>query len=141
MAHGHEEFLSSESKASVNEYSESILKILSSTNACMDINTELKMQKNIQKSRVRREYYSLDYASVDSSLISKKVKMMAAELNNKGIRGYFSVGGNNYRCSIGKNKWMAKYPGIPLSEHLGENIDILITQVNTNQDTLTAELV
>ena len=141
MAHGHEEFLSSESKASVNEYSESILKMLASTNACLDNNTELKLQKNIQKSRVRREYYSLDYASVDNSLLMKPAKMMVAELNNKAIRGYFSVEGKNYRCSVGKNKWRAKYQGTPLSEHLGNYVDILITQVNTNQDTVTVDLV
>ena len=141
MAHGHEDFLSSESKASVNEYCDSILKILSSTNACLDNKTELKLQKNIQKVRVRREYYSLEYASVDNFLIGKKTKMIAAELNNKGIRGYFSIGDKNYRCTISKNKWMAKYYNTKMSEHLGEQIDIMITQVNTNQDTLTAELV
>lgn len=34
----------------------------------------------------------MDHSSADSSLIGKKAEMMAAELNNKGIRGYFSIG-------------------------------------------------
>ena len=140
MAHGHEEFLSSESKASVNEYSESILKALSLTNACLDSETELKLERNIQKSQVRRLYYSQEYASVDASLSGKRAKMIAAEINNKGIRGYFSVGNKNYRCTVGKNKWNTKYSGIPLSDHLGKEYEIIISQVNTSQDTLTVEL-
>ena len=141
MAHGHEEFLSAESKASINEYSESIMKELSVTNACLDSKTELKLERNIQKSRVRRLYYSQEYANVDVSLSGKRVKMIAAEINNKGIRGYFAVGNKNYRCTIGKNKWNTKYNGIPLSDHLGKEFEIIISQVNTSQDTLTVELI
>ena len=140
MAHGHEEFLSSESKASVNEYSESIMKALSLTNACLDRATELKLERNIQKSRVRRLYYSQVYAGVDVSLLGKKVKMTAAEINNKGIRGYFTEEKKNYRCTVGKSKWNAKYNGTPLSEHIGKEFEIIISQVNVTQDTLTVEL-
>ena len=55
----------------MNEYCESILKIFATTNACLDNNTVLKLQKNTQKSQVRREYYYLDYYSADSSLIGR----------------------------------------------------------------------
>ena len=101
----------------------------------------MKLERNIQKSRVRRLYYSQVYAGVDLSLMGKTVKMTAAEINNKGIRGYFTEGNKNYRCTVGKNKWNAKYNGTPLSEHLGREFDIIISQVNVTQDTLTVVLV
>lgn len=141
MAHGHEEFLSSESKASVNEYCESILKLLSKSNACLDVKVELKLADNIQKSNVRRLYYSQIYDSVDNSLTGCTAKMIAAELNNKGIRGYFSIGDKKYRCTVGKNKWNSKYPGVTLNSHLGKEFDIRITLVNEAQDSLTVELI
>lgn len=141
MAHGHEKFLSLEVKASVNNYCELILKILSNSNACLDSETELKLEKNNRKSKVRRTYYEQVYSSVDESLAGIKAKMTAAELNNKGIRGYFSINNKKYRCTIGKIKWTKKYPQTTLSEHLGKDFDIMITQVNCSQDSLIAELV
>lgn len=141
MAHGHEEFLSSESKSSVNEYCESILKLLSKSNACLDVKVELQLADNIQKSNVRRLYYSQIYDTVDNSLTGNTAKMTAAELNNKGIRGYFSLGDKKYRCTVGKNKWHSKYPGTVLSSHLGKEFDIKITLVNEAQDSLKVELI
>ncbi|MCI6995404.1 MAG: AAA family ATPase [Eubacterium sp.] len=141
MAHGHEEFLSSESKSSVNEYCETILKLLSKSNACLDTNTELRLADNIQKSNVRRLYYSQIYDLVDSSLVNTTAKMMAAELNNKGIRGYFSINDKKYKCTVGKSKWTSKYPGTSLSTHLGKEFEIRITLVNVAQGSLTVDLI
>lgn len=141
LAHGHEEFLSSESKSSVNEYCEAILKQLAKTNACLDRDVELKMEDNRRKSEVRRQFYSQVYSSVNDSLVGKTAKMKAAEPNNKGIRGFFAVGDEVYKCSVAKTKWAAKYPGVPLSNHLGKEFEIEITQVNLPQDSLTVELI
>ena len=141
LAHGHEEFLSSESKSSVNEYCESILKQLAKTNACLDREIELKIDDNRKKSEVRRQFYSLVYSSVDDSLVGQTAKMIAAEPNNKGIRGFFKIGNETYKCNIAKGKWAAKYPGVPLSNHLGKEFDVEITQVNLPQDSLTVEFI
>ena len=111
MAHGHEEFLSAEAKTSVNEHS--IIKMLSKTNACVDVATELKKEENIRKSNVRRRYYAMSFDNVSIELQGKKCVMVAAEQNNKGIKGYIFLDGKNYTCTVGKNKWLQN-----IQEHL-----------------------
>lgn len=140
MAHGHEEFLSTEAKASVNEHCDSIVKLLSKTNACVDIVTELKKEDNVRKTNVRRQYYAMSFDNVNSELQDKSCIMTAAEQNNKGIKGFISINGKNYTCMVGKNKWIKKYPGKPLSSHLGNKYNIKITFVNEAQNTLQIEL-
>lgn len=139
MAHGHEEFLSLEAKASVNEYCDSIIKLLSKTNACVDVVTELKKEENKRKSDIRREYYTMSFDNVSTDLQGKKCKMTAAEQNNKGIKGFISIGGKNYTCTVGKNKWIKKYPGIALSAHIGNEYEVKIDVVNETQNTLQIE--
>lgn len=141
MAHGHEEFISAESKVSVNEYCESILKILASSNACLEINTELKLEENISKRKVRRQYYNNEYSTVDRSLIEKNVKMIAAEQNNRGIKGYFCIEGKYYKCTVGKEKWFAKYPNRDLNKHLSHKFDVRIVSVNTGQNIVNVDLI
>lgn len=140
MAHGHEEFLSSEVKASVNEYCDSIIKLLSKTNACVDVATELKKEENIKKSQVRRKLYDIPYDNVDLELQGKRCIMTAAEQNRKGIKGFIFLDGKNYVCTVGKNKWIQKYPGVQLSTHLGKDFNIIIKEVNVPQNTLQIEL-
>ena len=136
IAHGHEEFLSTEAKASVNEYCDTIIKLLSKTNACVDVATELKRAENIKKSNIRRKYYSLSFDNVSVALQGKTCKMTAAEQNNKGIKGFISLDGKNYTCTVGKNKWIQKFPDVSLSSHLGEEFDVVITLVNETLNTL-----
>ena len=134
MAHGHEEFLSAEAKTSVNEHCDSIIKMLSKTNACVDVATELKKEENIRKSNVRRRYYAMSFDNVSIELQGKKCVMVAAEQNNKGING------KNYTCTVGKNKWLQKYPGTPISTHVGKEFNVVISLVNETQNTLQIEL-
>lgn len=141
MAHGHEEFLSSEVKSSVNEHCDSIIKLLSKTDACVDVVTELKKEENIRKSNVRRKYYSMSFDNVNIGLQGRSCVMTAAEQNNKGIKGFICLDGKNYTCTVGKNKWIKRYPGVPLSEHVGNNYNILIVLVNETQNTLQIELI
>lgn len=140
MAHGHEEFLSTEAKASVNEYCDTIIKLLSKTKACVDITTELKKEENIRKSNVRRQYYAMSFDNVSAELQGKGCTMMAAERSNKGIKGFIILDGKNYTCTVGKNKWIQKYPGIPLSSHIGNEYNVTIALVNETQNTLQIEL-
>lgn len=140
MAHGHEEFLSTEAKASVNEHCDSIIKLLSKTNACVDIVTELKKEENLRKSNVRRQYYAMSFDNVGIELQGKSCVMTAAEQNNKGIKGYISLDGKNYTCTVGKNKWLQKYPGTPISAHVGKEFNVIIALVNVAQNTLQIEL-
>lgn len=132
MAHGHEEFLSSEDKLLVNEYCDSIIKILSKGNACVNINTELKLEDNIRKAEARKTYYDLVYSDADEQFISEKVMFTAADQNNKGIVGFFNLQGKNYKCTLGKNKWKTKYDNIPLSKHLGKEFKIKLVGINQN---------
>lgn len=141
MAHGHEEFLTAEAKASVNEYCESILKMLSETNACGDFTTELKKEENIQRSEIRRKYYTLSFETPGIHLFRKRCKMIAAEQNNRGIKGYICVDDKYYQCTVGKNKWSQKYPGISFGKHLGKEFDILVVGINEGQNTVQVELV
>ena len=140
MAHGHEEFLSVEAKASVTEYCDSIIKLLSKTNACVDVVTELKKEENIRKSNVRRQYYNISFDNVSIELQGKKCVMIAAEQNNKGIKGYISLDGKNYTCTVGKNKWLQRYPGTSISEHIGKEFNVTIALVNEAQNTIQIEL-
>lgn len=140
MAHGHEEFLSAEAKASVNEYCDTIIKLLSETNACVDLETELKKESNIKKSKVRRKYYSIVFDAVDSRLQGISCVMTTAEQNNKGIKGFICIDEKYYSCTVGKNKWFQKYPGTPLSSHVGKNYNVVISLVNETQNTLQVEL-
>ena len=140
MAHGHEEFLSTEAKASVNEHCDSIIKLLSKTNACVDVATELKNEENIKKSNVRRRYYAMSFDNVSAELQGRNCVMTAAEQNNKGIKGFISLDGKNYNCTVGKNKWLQKYPGTPISTHVGNDYNVTITLVNETQNTLQIEL-
>lgn len=140
MAHGHEEFLSAEAKTSVNEHCDSIIKMLSKTNACVDVATELKKEENIRKSNVRRRYYAMSFDNVSIELQGKKCVMVAAEQNNKGIKGYIFLDGKNYTCTVGKNKWLQKYPGTPISTHVGKEFNVVISLVNETQNTLQIEL-
>lgn len=140
MAHGHEEFLTVEAKASVNEYCDLIIKMLSKTNACVDIATELKKAENIKKSDIRRRYYAMTFDNVSPQLQGILCKMTAAEQNNKGIKGFICLDGKNYTCTVGKNKWLQKYPGTPLGSHLGEEFDVTISNVNETQNTIQVEL-
>lgn len=48
IAHGHEKFLYVESKSGINEYYESIFRLLSVSNACLQADVELKLEKNIK---------------------------------------------------------------------------------------------
>ena len=139
MAHGHEEFLSTEDKASVNEYCDSIIKLLSKTNACVDVVTELKKEENIKKSNIRRKYYSLAFDNVGMELKGKICVMTAAEQNNKGIKGFICIDGKNYTCTMGKNKWIQKFPGKSLSSHIGKDFNVKIMTVNETQNTLQIE--
>ena len=139
MAHGHEEFLSAEEKASVNEYCDSIIKLLSKTNACVDTITELKKEENIKKTNIRRKYYSMSFDNVGIELQGRHCVMTAAEQNNKGIKGFVSIDGKNYNCTVGKNKWVQKYPGVPLSGHVGKDYNIMITSVNVPQNAIQVE--
>ena len=141
VAHGHEEFLSVADKAHVNAYCDTILKMLASSNACLDLNVELKLENNRKKAAVRLKYYSLDYSSVNNNLLYQTVIMTAADQNSKGIRGFFSFQNNNYKCIIKKSDWIRKYGDISLSKHLGNNFKIKVIQVNVPQDSLTVELV
>ncbi|MBD5554504.1 MAG: hypothetical protein HDQ95_03930, partial [Roseburia sp.] len=140
IAHGHEEFLSMEAKTSINEYCDAIIKMLSKTDACVDVTTELKKKENIKKSNVRRKYYSLAFDNVSAELKGKDCVMTAAEQNNKGIKGFIYLDGKNYTCTIGKYKWIQKFPGTPLSTHIGKDFDVVIKQVNETQNTLQIEL-
>lgn len=140
MAHGHEEFLSTEVKTSVNEYCDAIIKLLSKTNACVNISTELKKEENIRKSNIRRHYYSMSFDNVSVELEKRSCVMTAAEQNNKGIKGFICLDGKNYTCTVGKNKWIQKYPGTPLSTHVGNDYDVLIESVNKTQNTLQIQL-
>lgn len=140
MAHGHEEFLSTEAKAIVNEYCDSIIKLLSKTNACVDVITELKKEENIKKSNIRRKFYSLSFDNVNIKLQGRKCKMTAAEQNNKGIKGFICLDGKNYSCTVGKNKWMKRFCDVPLNTHLGKDFDVTITSVNETQNTLQIDL-
>lgn len=141
MAHGHEEFLSAEARRSVNEYCDSILKMLSGTNACVDIMTELKKEENIKKANIRRKYYSLVFDTVNAGLQGRNCVWTAAEQNNKGIKGFIYLDGKNYTCTVGKNKCFQKFPGTPLGAHIGEEFDVIITRVNEPQNTLQVEFV
>lgn len=141
MAHGHEEFLSVEAKASVNEWCDVIIKLLSKTNACVDITTELKKEENIQKFNVKRQYYDMSFDNVSTELEGKNCVMTAAEQNNKGIKGFICLDGKNYTCTVGKNKWIQKYPGTPLSKHLGKKYNVRIALVNETQNRLQIEFV
>lgn len=141
MAHGHEEFLSNEAKAGVNEYCESIIKLLSKTNACVDIATELKKEENIRKADVRRQYYSMSFDNVNAELQGKKCTMTAAEQNSKGIKGFICLDGKNYNCMVGKKKWLQKYPGIQLSSHIGNDYNVTIALVDKMQNTIQIEFV
>ena len=140
MAHGHEEFLSTEAKASVNEYCDSIIKLLSKTNACVDVATELKKEVNIRKSNVRRKYYAMTFDNVSVELQGKSCLMTAAEQNNKGIKGFITIDGKNYTCTVGKNKWLQKYPGTPINSHIGNEYSVMIALVNETQNSLQIEL-
>lgn len=140
MAHGHEEFLSAEAKASVNEHCDSIIKLLSKTNACVDVVTELKKEENINKSNIRRRYYAMSFDNVSIKLQGKSCKMVAAEQNNKGINGYISLDSKNYSCTVGKRKWLQKYPGTPISTHVGKEFNVIIELVNEKQNTLQIKL-
>lgn len=140
MAHGHEEFLSTEAKASVNKYCDSIIKLLSKTSACVNITTELKKEENIRKSNARRQYYAMSFDNVSVALRGKRCIMTAAEQNNKGIKGFITLDGKNYTCTVGKNKWIQKYPGKPLSSHVGNEYAVTITIVNETQNTIQIEL-
>ncbi len=140
MAHGHEEFLSTEARASVNEHCDSIIKLLSKTNACVDVATELKKEENIKKSNVRRKYYAMTFDNVSAQLQGKSCIMTAAEQNNKGIKGFITIGGKNYTCTVGKNKWIQKYPGTRISSHVGNEYSVIIALVNEMQNSLQIEL-
>lgn len=140
MAHGHEEFLSTEAKASVNEYCDLIIKLLSKTSACVDITTELKKEENIRKSNIRRQYYDMSFANVSAELQGKRCIMTAAEQNNKGIKGFITLDGKNYTCTVRKDKWIQKYPGMPLSSHIGNEYNVTVTVVNEAQNTIQIEL-
>lgn len=141
MAHGHEEFLSVEDKVLVNEYCVAILKMLSLNDACTDIKTELKLAENIKKAEARRRFYSLSYESVTQNLMGTTCIMTASEQNNKGIKGFITINDKHYMCSIGKNKWLAKYPTIALSSHIGNDYNVRISGVNESQNTLTLDFV
>ena len=141
MAHGHEEFLSAEAKASVNEYCDSIIKLLSNTNACVDVEIELKKEENIRKNNLKRLYYSMSFDNVDISLQGKNCIMKAAVQNNKGIKGIISLDGKNYNCTVGKNKFLKKYPATPLSAHIGNDFNVIISLVNEPQNSLQIDLV
>jgi hypothetical protein len=141
VAHGHEEFLSAEEKNCIETYCTSILQLLSGTNACIDTETELELEVNIKKSNARRTYYSLSYDNVRDDLQGRHCVFTAAEQTNKGIKGFISLDGKNYNCTIGKNKWLQRYPGTLLSEHVGGDFDIKISAVNVGQNTLQGELV
>jgi hypothetical protein len=140
LAHGHEDFLSAEEKASVNEYCESILKLLSKSNACTDIETEVKLEVNKKKLEVRRKYYSLPRDIVGNELKDRTCVMTAAEQTNKMIKGFISLDGKNYICSVKKEKWEQKYPDTPLSSHLGKEFNVWIESVNIPQNTLQIQL-
>ena len=80
------------------------------------------------------------FDNVNIELQGKSCKMVAAEQNNKGIRGYISLDGKNYTCTVGKNKWLQKYPGTPISTHVGKEFNVIIALVNEIQNTLQIEL-
>ncbi len=141
IAHGHEEFLSAESKSSVNEYCESVLRLLSASNACLHADVELKLEKNIKKSNARRQYYANVYEAADLSLKQTEAFMTAAEPYKNGIRGYFLVGNSLYKCTIAKNKWISRYPNVSISDHLGNEYPIRVTGVNPAQNCLAVDLI
>lgn len=141
IAHGHEEFLSPEEKASVEEYSKSIIKLLSETDACTDLAVELKKEENIKKVESRKKYYSMSFNHVEMKLKNQECVMTAAEQNNKGIKGFISLDSKNYNCTVGKRKWNDKYPGVPLSSHLGKEFNVKIEGINESQNTLQVELI
>lgn len=80
------------------------------------------------------------FDNVNVGLQGKSCIMTAAEQNNKGIKGFISLDGKNYTCTIGKNKWIKKYPGTPISAHVGNDYNVTITLVNETQNTLQIEL-
>ncbi|MBO4532005.1 MAG: ATP-binding protein [Paludibacteraceae bacterium] len=139
MAHGHEEFLSAESKSSVNGYCEAILQQLSKSDACLDHEVELRLESNKIKSSVRRQYYANEYSRPSPVMIGQTVKMVAAELNNRGIRGFSKYNANMFKCSIDWNRWEVKFPGVQLHEHLGKEFDVRLNGIY--QDSFLADLV
>ena len=130
MAHGHEEFVPEEEKHRVNDYCDSILRQLATSGACMDSAVKLELAENIRKRDVRHTYYTQEYSVPEPFMENRTVYMTAAEQDSKGIKGFFSIAGNNYKCTVGKNKWIIKYPNVPLSTHLGKEYEMKIVQVN-----------
>jgi Archaeal ATPase. len=129
LAHGHEEFLSVESKSSVNAYCDAIKQQLSKSDACLDHEVELRLENNIIKANVRRQYYANDYSRPSSAMIGQTVKMIAAELNNRGIRGFFKINADLYKCSIDRNRWEVKFPEVQLHQHLGKEFDVRLNKI------------
>ena len=140
MAHGHEEYLTAEQKSYVNEYCDEIIKLLSNTNACVDIITECKKEENILRRDIRKKYYSMVYDNVDETIVGKVCEVTAAEQTSKSIRGFCTIDGKTYSCSIGKAKWSRKFPNNSLRDHLGKKFNIRITSVNISQNTIQVEL-
>lgn len=141
MAHGHEEFLSSEERSCVNSYCEVIIKILKDTDACLDIETEMKIKKNNLVAELRKSFYENNYASVDATIEGKEVVFIAAVQDSKGIMGYFKINEQLYKCTMRKQKWENKFPGVKLSDCIGNEYKVRIKTVNKPQNSVNCEFV
>ncbi len=140
MAHGHEEYLTLEDKNAIHTYSRDILKAMVDSLACLDIPTLLKEEKNIKRAEVKSKYYSLGENIVDDSLLNKKVDFVVAVQESAKLRGYFEWKGKFYKLSINRNKWITKFPGVKMSEHLSNTYPVKITIVDKINQSLGAEI-
>lgn len=142
MAHGHEEFLSPEARSCVNSYCREIKEILKNNNACLDRETEMKIEYNTRISQLRKSYYENKYDNVDKTLVGKQAVFFASVQDSKGIKGYVNINSQCFKCTnMGKQKWEKCYPGTKLSDCLGKSYKVTISTVNEPQNIVGCEFI
>ena len=140
LAHGHEEYLTSEERINVNTYCEEILKQLQSTDACTDVKTADLIRQAATIKAMQRKFFSLHTHDVEKEMVGKNTLFSAVLQQNKGIKGYIDYNGEYYKAFIGKNKWENCFPGVPIREHIGKIFQVKISKVNVSQNAIALEL-